>query len=142
MIDKVNGSILLYDNLQVFRGMKLEELQAKIDKNKIYKNFENDLPWIGLHPQKDVDHYFIICISFDQRQKICSLDLIINDKNDLLSWEGWSEEREMKRKAAHDSWLIQELGEYPPYNYEWGLIESYYEPRNAASLIVITYKND
>jgi hypothetical protein len=122
--------------------MKLDELQAKIDKNKIYKKYENNLPWIGLHPQKYLDHYFIISIFFDQQKRIRFLSLTINDKNDLLSWEGWSEEREMKRKAVHDSWLIQELGEDPPYNYEWGLIKSYYEPRSASSSIGITYKND
>ncbi|NJN05217.1 MAG: hypothetical protein HC814_00740 [Rhodobacteraceae bacterium] len=40
----------------------------------------------------------------------------------------WTESRELERKAFHDEWLRQELGE-PPYDYPWGQVVSEYDAK-------------
>jgi hypothetical protein len=50
----------------------------------------------------------------------------------------WTEERELERKAAHDRWLLAELG-IPPYEYAWGRVASEFDPRGLASEIIVVY---
>jgi len=50
----------------------------------------------------------------------------------------WTESLEVERKAIHDHWLAQELGN-APYQYKWGSITSDFDPRGCSSEIIITY---
>lgn len=50
----------------------------------------------------------------------------------------WSEALELERKARHDHWLAQELGN-APYKYSWGSITSDFDPRGCSSEIIIVY---
>ncbi len=50
----------------------------------------------------------------------------------------WTAERELERKAVHDTWLRTELG-VPPYEYQWGRIASEFDPRGCVSEIIVSY---
>jgi hypothetical protein len=50
----------------------------------------------------------------------------------------WTEALELERKAKHDHWLAQELGN-APYLYNWGSITSDFDPRGCSSEIIIVY---
>lgn len=51
----------------------------------------------------------------------------------------WSEAIERERKRIHDDWLRDTLGD-PPYEFEWGKIDSQYDPRSCASDIIVLYR--
>lgn len=61
----------------------------------------------------------------------------------VTSWDTWSEERELARKAFHEHWLTQEMHMHLG-KYQWGEITSYYDPRGGSSGIAISYgkRND
>jgi hypothetical protein len=50
----------------------------------------------------------------------------------------WSVEHELERKRVHDNWLRQEIGK-PPYQFQWGRLESNYDPKGCASAIIVSY---
>ncbi len=50
----------------------------------------------------------------------------------------WTEALELGRKAKHDNWLTQQLGNVP-YEYKWGSITSDFDPRGCSSEIIIMY---
>lgn len=54
------------------------------------------------------------------------------------SWADWSEERELARKAFHESWLARELHLSPGY-FPWGEIVSCYDAKGGSSFIIIRY---
>jgi hypothetical protein len=58
---------------------------------------------------------------------------------DAGSWETWSLEAEMRRKAAHDALLQADLGA-PPYNFAWGSVLSAYDSKAEFSFIVVRYR--
>jgi hypothetical protein len=54
------------------------------------------------------------------------------------SWDDWSEDTELARKARHDAWLEGQLGALPWWR-SWGEVRSVYDPRGGSSSIQITY---
>lgn len=51
----------------------------------------------------------------------------------------WTVQREQERKARHDEWLKESLGE-PPYEFRWGSIASDYDSKGCSSDIIVTYE--
>jgi hypothetical protein len=51
----------------------------------------------------------------------------------------WSVEQELERKAIHDAWLRDELGQ-PPYAFSWGSVTSDYDARGCSSEIIVVYE--
>jgi hypothetical protein len=58
---------------------------------------------------------------------------------DSRSWETWTLEAEMQRKAAHDALLQADL-DTPPYNFAWGSVLSAYDSKAEFSFIVVRYR--
>ena len=50
----------------------------------------------------------------------------------------WTREREFKRKAVHDKWLLEEIGP-PPYQFSWGEVESLFDEKACVSDIIVGY---
>lgn len=50
----------------------------------------------------------------------------------------WTQPHELKRKARHDEWLLNELGA-PPYKYSWGSVVSDFDLKDSVSDIIVTY---
>lgn len=53
------------------------------------------------------------------------------------SWDDWSRENEMARRAAHDRWLTS-CGA-PPGRYPWALVWSDFDDKSGFSSVVIRY---
>ena len=51
----------------------------------------------------------------------------------------WSIEHELERRAKHDAWLRDELGQ-PPYAFSWGSVTSDYDARDCSSEIIVVYE--
>ena len=80
--------------------------------------------------------FFVVLYFYGQQLE--SIDLANASQEFGTSWNDWSEEKEMKRKEAHDRWLISQTGA-DARDYDWGSIYSDYDPRSSGSSIVIRY---
>src|SRR5690242_14743999 len=65
--------------------------------------------------------FFVALYFYDQ--KLESVELAISAKEFGTSWDDWSEEKELKRKEAHDNWLTAHTGR-AACAYDWGEIGS------------------
>ncbi len=61
------------------------------------------------------------------------------DRRFGASWDDWSEEKELARKAWHDDWLKRTSTITAPRKYVWGRVASSYDERSADSSIEVTY---
>ncbi len=91
-----------------------------------------------LKPQFIWGERWAILLYFNPDQILEMISLGLLDDEKLHSWENWSEEKELQKKAKHDLFLAQNLGD-PPYEYWWGEISSQYESRSGSSNITIRY---
>ncbi len=89
---------------------------------------------IGKHPIGEA--LFDITLRFDG-ERLAMISMAIADAGEAGE-DAWSEKAARAAKKRHDRWLAQELGS-PPYEYEWGRIESTYDPRSVSSGITINY---
>lgn len=83
------------------------------------------------------DRIFHVVLYF-YKEKLESIHLADSSEEFGASWDEWSEEKELKRKEAHDRWLIAETGN-ASHVYRWGEIISPYDPRSGGSSITIRY---
>src|ERR1700709_914285 len=84
-------------------------------------------------------------------ETLLTLSLWIIDPNGSKSWDDWSIEKEQAAQARNEAWLARILrpphesfprGPYPDgkcYRFEWGVIQSSYDPRSASSSLIISY---
>lgn len=91
----------------------------------------------SLGEQRIAGQPFFVVLYF-YGQKLESIDLTHPAKEFSMSWEGWSEEGEMRRKQWHDEWLRGQTG-HASRVYEWGEVGSGYDPRSGGSSITIRY---
>ena len=83
---------------------------------------------------------FVLVLRF-QGENVHSVEVALTGDRWGASWDDWSEARERDRQRAHDAWLRGHLGP-PPYDYTWGTVESCYDERSGASMIVVRYQVD
>lgn len=80
-----------------------------------------------------------IMVLFFQNEKLNRMNLSIYNPNSSGSWDDWSEEKELETKKRQDNLLKQNFGE-PPYEYQWGSLESVYDKRSGSAHLIIIYK--
>ncbi len=101
--------------------------------------FVQSEPWCSYRlpaiPQKYTD--LVIIVQF-RGEELFSLELCHGAACFGTSWENWSEERELARKAFHERWLASEVG-LRPGKYAWGEIASYYDETGRFSSIAVRY---
>jgi hypothetical protein len=68
------------------------------------------------------------------------VDLSMVQPVEATSWDDYSEDRELARKAKHDAWLEEQLGP-SPWRLFWGDAQSDWDPRGGSSNIIITYEH-
>jgi len=101
--------------------------------------FVRSEPWCSYRLPAISQKYteLVIVVQF-HGEELVSLDLCHGAHCFGSSWEDWSEERELARKAFHERWLASEVGVHPG-NYAWGQIASYYDEQGRFSTIAIRY---
>lgn len=67
------------------------------------------------------------------------VELSMVQATESSSWDDYSEDRELARKAKHDTWVTDNLGR-PPWRFLWGDVQSEFDPRGGSSTIFITYQ--
>lgn len=81
------------------------------------------------------------------KKTISSIELKNADPSLKNSYDNWSDAKVKLKRKIHDEWLIKQLGEPHErklpcikYNYSWGEILSYSDPRGGDIGISINYK--
>ena len=132
MLDKTTGSLLVGSNKVLLSPNMLIENFIKIP---LYNGGNIGISYSVKNPQDIDGKTFIITIYFDnQKLKEIHLSEFFNG----LSWDGWTEDNEIKKKKSHDEWLASILGE-DPYMYSWGTVESVFDKKGCVSSIIIRY---
>ncbi|GEP44805.1 hypothetical protein BGE01nite_40960 [Brevifollis gellanilyticus] len=96
-------------------------------------------PWCSFKlpsiPQRDTE--LIITLQF-HGERLDSLRLFHDAARFGTSWDDWSEERELARKAYHERWLAEML-RLPVGKYLWGEVLSVYDVKSGSSSIIVRY---
>ncbi|MCK0473846.1 hypothetical protein MW695_21110 [Alkalihalobacillus sp. APA_J-10(15)] len=131
MIDSRTGSILL-DNGNIVLNSKIapNELMA----TSLYKGGSVDPNYLLKDTQEINGKIFLLTLFFKGKLK----EIHLSEADKELSWENWSEEKEMKKKESHDKWLLSVLGQ-EPYQYTWGQVESVFDKKGCVSSIILRY---
>ena len=130
-IDVVTGSVAFANGM----------IDARADREAFLKSS------LGASARAVLENAGYVHLHFDPEPGILANALFKNDRLDRLfilmanpsSNAGeWTEARELERKAIHDRWLRQELGQ-PPYEYDWGSVVSEYDAKGCESEIILVY---
>jgi hypothetical protein len=69
--------------------------------------------------------------------KLDSLRFGFKNQSGMLSWDDWSEAKELQSKVEYDHWLTSEIGTRRVFS--WGNIEAYFDAKGGGSGIVLRY---
>ena len=79
----------------------------------------------------------IISTLYFERGKITRLSIYLS-----TGQTGWTEniaKQEQQKKTDQDAWLKSIFNQDAPYDFDWGKVESVYDPRSCSSAVVITF---
>jgi len=89
---------------------------------------------------------FWIVIGFSGN-RITYIELENADENLTNDYTNWSNYKVQKKKESHDKWVKKLLGEPDEtsngnlrYDFNWGIVSSYLDPRSGTAAISIRYK--
>ncbi len=87
-------------------------------------------------PQADTE----LCVTFQfQGERLAHMVLCHSASRFGTSWDNWSEQRELARKAFHDNWLVHKV-QVVPGSYLWGSVCSAFDQKTGGASILITYQ--
>ncbi len=75
---------------------------------------------------------------FFHGQKLVRVDAAAGAREFGESWDDWSLDKEMLRKAFHEGILARDLGP-PPHMFKWGSVKSAYDSIGGGSLVIVEY---
>ena len=139
MFDVASGTITLAEGriepsltLRAFRGSRLGHDAEPGPGAEGWQSFV-------LRDQVGAGKRFVVTVRFD-RERLAHVALCLVEESESAMWSDWSEKKERARKKRHDALLASELGGKGPWAYPWGSVESVYDPRAAASEILVVYR--
>ena len=152
MSDWIIGELDVGQERALYPGLTLETLLASqwyADYFTEIRDMQNDYIWYSFHNVTISSTSFSILLLF-QNSLLNTVMMSASNPKYGLSWDDWSEAKELQRKQEHDRLLHKELQRPPdirrskPYPYieydvEYGTISSSYDPRSASSSILIHY---
>ncbi|HEY2580847.1 MAG TPA: hypothetical protein VGI43_03525 [Mucilaginibacter sp.] len=137
IIDSLNGQLKISDLLIVskktvpndlFRCFKPNDIEVRDVKTGYIHYTIRD---INL---KNYYFYFSLCFFGD---KLARLTFGFKDQPGMLSWDDWSEAKEIQRKVEYDHWLNDEIGTLR--TFPWGTIVTFFDGKGGGSGIVLRY---
>lgn len=152
MLNKNTGEFYVDGlNISFFGRTKLSEVEKQLDKITMKKDLVYIFKHYLLKPQQIGNDLFTILLIFDKDDYLYSIDLVLSIDGKPHSWTNWSEEKELAIKQIHDAWLEKQLGKAKTrkymhkhivnyYEFTWGKISSFYDPKSGGSSIKIFYK--
>ena len=139
MIDKTTGTIRApkWDELLSAETTRSDFLASSLAEGaKVH--VENE-PWCSWNLKAvEIDDQKWLFTVFFHGQRITTVDIMACSPEFGTSWNDWSEEKEIARKACHDDILKKLLGD-PPYEYDWGTVFSGYDAKGGFSSIAVGY---
>ncbi|WKB35762.1 hypothetical protein QS257_20720 [Terrilactibacillus sp. S3-3] len=141
------GKIIIR-NKEIYHKMNSESF-INIFSSEVNNYVNGDIERLILKNPQTIDGLlFWIRIVF-KKNLILSIELKNADPFLKNSYDNWSDDKvELKRKS-HDEWLIKQLGQPHEkelscikYNFLWGEVLSYYDPRSGDTGIVINYHKE
>ena len=139
MIDEKSGEIVI-ESIPLRIGPRLsraEFLSLPVGKSAriVVKNEPFCSYNIGTHEISSL--IFTVTVYFyNELLESVSMSSVIDELG--TSWTDWSEQKELKRKEIHDTWLKNLLGRASSH-YKWGEVWSGYDPKAGFSSIEIRY---
>ncbi|MCZ8091540.1 hypothetical protein [Flavobacterium sp.] len=136
IINLENGDFILNSEITIKRNMVFNEVN-ELNINKNCNDLGNGYAWIYLKKFEINQLYFFINICFFEKKiKMISFSFFEKFENDL-TWDNWSEAKELKNQIKFEKWLCETVGE--ERNFKWGNITSNYDAKSLTSNIVINY---
>jgi hypothetical protein len=136
-MDKRSGTIAVSGSLldpSLTRGAFLDSPMGQGAK----VSTQNE-PWCSYSlPRVPVDRTEFAITIFFFGEQLRVFQLADCDPRFGTSWDDWSEEKELARKAAHAAWL-KDVFDMPVGAYRWGRVESEYDEKGGGSSIFIMY---
>lgn len=130
-IGVLDGSIC-FEHGTILRTQDRESFLATDLARNASQRLVNKEWWhIGFGPEAGIAATLIY--HQDRLDTVCLLMEIPEDKSGE-----WTMELELTRKARHDQWLRNELGD-PPYRYAWGVVASEFDAKGVVSEIIVVY---
>jgi hypothetical protein len=93
--------------------------------------------YIGLGRQPIGGETFVVGLGFDG-ETLRTATLTMVQASEGASWDDWSADAELARKARHDAWLERHLGSLPWW-FAWGAVASEYDGRGGSSSVRVCY---
>lgn len=99
---------------------------------------DND-PWVSYRlPPQDLGGASFSVVLYFHEDRLDAVELSHSSDAYGQSWESWSEGKELQRKEFHDSWLSRQ--NIALRSYGWGTVDSVYDAKSGASVIVLRYQ--
>ena len=139
-INPENGSLILPDGQTITAATNFDELQARWPRSEL----ANQLSFSFIAQSRR----YTLAAQFDG-QRLRQLTLFFCPVGEDLSWENWSESRELQRRRQFDRWLDKQLGAAPCTVkssaagrcrcFPWGSVGAYYHPQDGSTRMVLAY---
>ena len=137
ILDPLNGQIKISDQFIVSKNIEPNDLFRYYKTTDIEVwNVNNGFIHYTIRDVKLQGNYFYFSFCFfGERQQMLSFGF--KNQQGMLSWDDWSEAKEIQNRVEHDHWLDNEIGTRRVF--PWGKIEAYFDPKGGGSGIVLRY---
>lgn len=81
---------------------------------------------------------FRLSVYYDE-ERLTMVHLAAVDGRFGQSWDEWSKEKELARKAHHTHWLAEECGMEASEAFAWGTVSCLFDEKSGASSIIVRY---
>jgi hypothetical protein len=139
VIDGATGEVALDSGASIGPGLTLKAFLVSPLVGRASPPAPGGTSWsnFGLRNPEMGGQKFGVGLGFEG-EALRTVDLSMVQSTEPLSRDDWSQDRELARKARHDTWLHAQLG-YLPWSFSWGEVSSDYDPRGGSSGIRIAY---
>jgi len=136
---------LIINNNEIYNGMNSGDF-INIFSSEVNSYANGEIERYNFKQPQIIDGLALWIRMVFKKKYISSIELKNADPKLKNSYENWSDDNvELKRKS-HDEWLINQLGQPADrkptgieYNYTWGNVLSYYDPRGGDTGIKLHY---
>lgn len=136
MINISDGSFR-FENFTLSSRLRLNEFIKQIPEDNIISKEVGEYTNLYLRPQKSGELYFVLRLFFHKGTDLLDFFYMVPQIDDSLpSWSNWSREKEQEVNRRNILWLQDEIGN-PPYEYDWGKIQTAFHEKEGSSYITI-----
>lgn len=139
---------LIINNNEIYNGMNSGDFK-NIFSSEVNSYANGEIERYNFKQPQIIDGLALWIRMVFKKKYISSIELKNADPKLKNSYENWSDDNvELKRKS-YDEWLINQLGQPADrkpagieYNYTWGNVLSYYDPRGGDTGIKLHYDEE